>query len=108
MYLSFPPLCATRQYDINIHFVGADSSVCTATLYELDGPGIESRWRLDFSYPPDRPWGPLCPLYNAYRFSFPEVNQSGRSFDHPSHLEPELNKDYTSTFTPPQSLLDLF
>jgi len=26
------------------------SSVCIATGYELDGPGIESRWRRDFPY----------------------------------------------------------
>ena len=29
--------------------VGRDSSVGTVTSYELDGPGIEFRWRRDFS-----------------------------------------------------------
>jgi len=28
-----------------------DSSVDIATRYELDGPGIESRWRRDFPHP---------------------------------------------------------
>ena len=31
--------------------VGRDSSVGIATRYELDGPGIESRWGRDFSQP---------------------------------------------------------
>ena len=31
--------------------VGRDSSVGTATRYEVDGPGIESRWGRDFPHP---------------------------------------------------------
>ena len=31
--------------------VGRDSSVGIATRYELDGPGIESRWGRDFPHP---------------------------------------------------------
>jgi hypothetical protein len=31
--------------------VGRDSSVCIATRYGLDGPGIESRWGRDFPHP---------------------------------------------------------
>jgi hypothetical protein len=31
--------------------VGLDSSVCIATRYWLDGPGIESRWGRDFLHP---------------------------------------------------------
>ena len=31
--------------------MGQDSSVGIATRYGLDGPGIESRWGRDFSYP---------------------------------------------------------
>jgi hypothetical protein len=30
--------------------VGRDSSVGIATRYELDGPGIESRWGRDFPH----------------------------------------------------------
>ena len=35
--------------------------------YELDGPGIESRWGRDFPTRPDRPWGPPSLQYNGYR-----------------------------------------
>jgi len=31
--------------------LGRDCSVTLATRYELDGPEIESRWRLDLSAP---------------------------------------------------------
>ena len=34
--------------------MAGDSSVGTATRYELDGPGIESRWRRIFRTRPDR------------------------------------------------------
>ena len=47
--------------------MGQDSSVGIATGYELDGPGIESRWGRDFCIRPDRPWGPPSLLYNGYR-----------------------------------------
>ena len=45
-----------------MHFLlrGRDSSVGIATLYELDGPRIASRW-------PDRPWGSPSLLYNGNR-----------------------------------------
>ena len=31
--------------------MGRDSSVCIATRYGLDGPGIESQWGQDFPQP---------------------------------------------------------
>jgi hypothetical protein len=31
---------------------------CIATIYELDSPGIKSRWSEIFHTCPDRPWGP--------------------------------------------------
>jgi hypothetical protein len=43
------------------------SSVGIATAYELDGPGIESRWGEIFRTCPDQPWGPPSLLYNGYR-----------------------------------------
>jgi hypothetical protein len=50
------------------YYVGRDSSVGIATRYELDGPGIESRWGGEiFSTHPDRPWGLPSLLYNGYR-----------------------------------------
>jgi hypothetical protein len=39
-----------------------DSSVGIATSYGLDGPGIESRWYRDFSYPSRPALGPTQPL----------------------------------------------
>ena len=47
-----------------------DSSVGIATLYGLDGPGIEPQWDEIFRTRPDRPWGPPSVLYNGYRVSF--------------------------------------
>jgi hypothetical protein len=46
---------------------GPDSSVCIATNYGLDGPGIESQWGEIFRICSDRPWGPPSFLYNGYR-----------------------------------------
>ena len=40
-----------------IHKGHAHSSVGIATSYGLDGPGIESWWKLIFRTHPDRRWG---------------------------------------------------
>jgi hypothetical protein len=53
------------NYEYFNSHVGRDSSVGTATHYELDGPEIESRWERDFRIRPDRPWGPPSLLYNG-------------------------------------------
>jgi hypothetical protein len=41
--------------------VGRDSVVGIATRYELDGPGIESRWGRDFQHPSRPALGPTQP-----------------------------------------------
>jgi len=46
---------------------GPCSVVGIATVFGLDGPGIESRWGDIFRTSPDRPWGPPSLLYNGYR-----------------------------------------
>ena len=46
---------------------GPGSSVGIATVYRLDGPGIESRWGGIFRTCPDRLWGPPSLVYNGYR-----------------------------------------
>jgi hypothetical protein len=47
---------------------GPGSVVGIATGYELDGPGIKSRWGVRFSTPVQTsPWGPPSLLYNGYR-----------------------------------------
>jgi hypothetical protein len=59
-----------------------DSSVGIATRYGLDGPGIESRWRRDFTYPSRTVLGPTHPLVQwVPRFS-PGVKRPGRGVDH--------------------------
>jgi len=48
-------------------FCGPGSVVGIATGYELEGPGIESRWGGEiFRTCPDWPWGPPSLLYNGY------------------------------------------
>ena len=41
--------------------MGRESSVGIATRYELDGPGIESRWGRDFPHPSRPALGPTLP-----------------------------------------------
>ena len=73
--------------------VDRDISVGVATRYGLNGPGIESRWRRDFSYP-SRPFlGPPNVLYNAYRVSFQGVKRPGRGVDHPPQPAARLKKE---------------
>ena len=71
--LSFPHKwsCAASLARIDViplHVVtsGRDSSVGMATLYGLEGQGIESRWGEIFRTYPDRPSGPPSLLYNGY------------------------------------------
>jgi hypothetical protein len=75
------------------------SSVGIATGYELQSPGIESRWGEIFRTCPDRPWGPPSLLYNGYRV-FPEGKERpGRDADPspPSSAVVLNGKSYTST-----------
>jgi len=56
--------CVIMLLDI----AGRYSSVGTANRYELDDPGIESRWGGEiFCTRPDRPRGPPSFLYSGYR-----------------------------------------
>ena len=56
--------------------VGRDSSVGIATCYGMDGPGIESRWQLDFPHPSRSALGSSQPPYNGYRV-FPGGKAAG-------------------------------
>jgi len=71
--------------------MGRDSSVGTATRYELDGPGIESRWGATFSAAVQTGPGTQPPslLYKGYR----GVKRPGRGVNHPPHLAPRFMKD---------------
>jgi hypothetical protein len=48
-------------------YLGPGSSVGIATVYGLDGPGIEFRWGEIFRTLPERPWGSPSVLYNGYQ-----------------------------------------
>jgi hypothetical protein len=60
---------------------GPGSVVGIATGYELDGPGIKSRWGQIFRICPDRPWGPPSLLYNGYRVFPGGKKRPGRDAD---------------------------
>ena len=86
-------------------FVGCDSSVGIVTHYELDGPGIKSRWRRDT---------PLLtspgaqPAYCAMGIG--SVSQGVEWPRHGiNHLPPsctKVTKEQLHTSTPPLGLLD--
>jgi hypothetical protein len=61
---------------IYIYIWSRNISVGIATRYELEGPGIESRWGEIFRTYPDRLRDPPSLLYNGYRV-FP-VGKGGR------------------------------
>ena len=53
--------CCVLKLCNNIKLMGPDSSVGIANRYELDGPGIESRWGRDFPNPFRSSLGPTHP-----------------------------------------------
>ena len=67
-----------------------NSIVGIATRYRLDGPGIESRWRLDISAPVQTGAGAHPVFYTMVTGSFPGVKRLGRGVEHPPHLAPRV------------------
>ena len=67
---------------------GRDSSVCTATRYGLDGPGIETRLGARFSATVQTGPGAHPASYTMGTGFFPGVKRPGRDVDHQSHLAP--------------------
>jgi hypothetical protein len=58
------------------------SVAVTATRYELDGPGIESRWRRDFPHSSRPTLGPPSLLYYGYQVSLTGEKRLGRVVEH--------------------------
>ena len=78
----FPPFFCLDQ--VPKSYMGRDNVVCIATLYGLDGPGIEFLGGEIFCNRPERPWSSPSPKYSGYRVSFAGVKGSGRgAFTHP-------------------------
>jgi hypothetical protein len=50
-----------EMYGYSCYHIGPDSVVGTATGYELDGSGIESRWKRGFPHLSSRALGPTQP-----------------------------------------------
>jgi hypothetical protein len=72
--------------------VGRDSSIGIVTRYGLDGPGMESRWRRDFSAPAQTDPGAHPVSYTMGTGPFPGVKRPGCDVDHPPHVMPRLKK----------------
>jgi len=88
---------------------GRDGSVGTATIYGLDGPGIEFRWDARFSAPVQTGPGAHPASYTMGTGYFPRVKQPDRRGDHPTPHSAEVKgRVETYTFTPPLGLRGLF
>ena len=88
----FPIVVQLLEYIYIYTHKGRGSSVDIETRYELDGPGIESRWGEIFRTRRDRPWGPPSLLYSGYRVSFQGVKRTGRGVGHPSPSSAEVKE----------------
>jgi hypothetical protein len=82
--------------------MGLDSSAGIATLYGLDGPGIESRWGTRFSAPVQTGSGAHPASYTMGSGSLPGVKRPRRGADHlpQSKRAPILKEEYSYTSAP--------
>ena len=95
-----PSVCLGMTPTLGTEFMktlGADqiwetpAAIRTATRYGLDGPGIESRWKRDFSARVQTGPGAHPASHTMSTASFPGVK--GRGVDHPPYLAPRLKKE---------------
>jgi len=63
-----------------------------ATLYRLEGPGIEPGGGEKFRNRRDRHWGAHSLLYNGHRVSFRGVQRPGSGVDHPPPSSAEVKE----------------
>jgi hypothetical protein len=63
--------------------MGRDGSIAIETCYMLEGLGIDSRWKRDFSAPIQTVSEAQPSSYIKCIGSFPEVKRAGRGVDHP-------------------------
>jgi hypothetical protein len=70
--------------------LGRDSSVGIAVGYELDGPGIESRWGRDFPHPSRPALGPTQPPIQLLTSLFPGDKAAGALCCPPTPYCPEV------------------
>jgi hypothetical protein len=66
--------------------------VVIATRYELDGPGIQSRWGWDFPHPSRPVLGPIQNPIQWVSVLFPRIKRPGRGVDHPLPLNAEVKE----------------
>jgi hypothetical protein len=71
-----------------------------ATDYGLDGPGIESRWRRDFSHTSRPALGPTQPPVQWVPGLSRGVKRQGRGADHPRRSRAKVENEYSYTSTP--------
>ena len=83
---------STYNFKAKLITVGHDSSVGTATSYELDGPGIKSWWGRHFQCPCRPTQGPIQPPTQWVPGLFPRLKQSVCGVDRPPHLAQRLKK----------------
>ena len=73
-------------------WMGRDSSVGIATGYELDGPGIESRWGRNFQHTSRPALGPTQPPIQWVPCHSRGVKRPERGVDHPPQSSAEVKE----------------
>jgi hypothetical protein len=88
-----PVFTLGHNSDVNQLACGPGSSVGIATGYGLDDPGIESRWRRDFSHTSRPALGAHPASCIMGTGSFPGVKRPGRGPDHPPTPSAEVENE---------------
>ena len=84
--------CAFTYTSLRCQQMGRDSSVGIATRYDLDGPGIESRWGAIFSAHVRTGPGAHPASCTMGTGSSPGVNRPWRGLVHPPPSSAEVNE----------------